>query len=182
MPAPWYSSADRRFRKREDVVLDSSACDYEDHLLTRRDESDIIAVELGALHHELVDPLRWCADFVAEKHWHWHFSYTSGTYDQLFLRGVAAMEELARQIWSYVLCLHGPRQRELIHVIALDPSELEMPWCRLFGGSSSKSGGKGQCSLGDSCAFKHEPDMKGRGRGRLRSPFSDRLTAPKFER
>ena len=71
MPAPWYSSADRRFRKREDVVLDSSACDYEDHLLTRRDESDITAVELGALHHELaVDPLRWCADFVAEKHWH----------------------------------------------------------------------------------------------------------------
>ena len=34
-------------------------CNYEDHPVTRRDESDITAIELAALHHEfVVDPLR----------------------------------------------------------------------------------------------------------------------------
>ena len=38
---------------------------YEDHPVTRRDERDITAVELGSLHHELpVVPLRWFADFA----------------------------------------------------------------------------------------------------------------------
>ena len=108
-----YSSADRRFRKWEDVVLDSFACNYEDHPVTRR--HDVTSVELAASHHELaVDPLRWFADFAMGKHWHsldasfkqlqgliqiW---FIAGTYDQLNLRGVAAMEELARQIWSCV--------------------------------------------------------------------------------
>ena len=70
--APLYSSADRRFRKGEDVVLDSFACSYVDHLVTRRDERVITAVELAVLHHELaVDPLRWFSDVVAvKKHWH----------------------------------------------------------------------------------------------------------------
>ena len=36
-----YSSADRRFRKWEDVVWDSFACSYEDHPGTRQDESDV---------------------------------------------------------------------------------------------------------------------------------------------
>ena len=41
------------------------------HPVTRRDESDITAVELAALHRKLaVDPLRWFADFAMEKHWH----------------------------------------------------------------------------------------------------------------
>ena len=68
--APLYSSADRRFRKLEDVVWDSFACNFEDHPVTRRDERNITAVELAALHHELaVDPLRWFAVFAMEKHW-----------------------------------------------------------------------------------------------------------------
>ena len=95
--------------------MDSFACNYQDHSVTRRDESDITAVELAALPHELaVDPLRWFGDFVVEKHWHssdvacqqlqgliqiW---FSAGTYDQLNLGGVAAMEELARQIPIYV--------------------------------------------------------------------------------
>ena len=41
---PLYSSADRRFREWEDVVWDSFAGNYEDHPVTRRDESDIIAL------------------------------------------------------------------------------------------------------------------------------------------
>ena len=41
-----------------ELVLDSFARNCEDHPVTRRDESDITAVELAALHHELaVDPL-----------------------------------------------------------------------------------------------------------------------------
>ena len=83
-----YSSADRRFRKREDVVvLDSSPCDYEDHPVTRRDESDIAAVQLAALHHGTH-----CVGFLTSRRksagiqqllgliqtW-----YTTGTYDQL---------------------------------------------------------------------------------------------------
>ena len=119
--APLYSRADRRFRKWEDVVLDSFACNYEDQPATRRDESDITAVELAALHHELaVDPLRWFADFAMEKHWRasnagyqqlqgliqiW---YIPGTCDQLNLGDGAAMEELARQIQSYVDAYSDP--------------------------------------------------------------------------
>ena len=38
----------------EDVALDSFACEYEDPPVTRRDESNISAVELAALHHEFV--------------------------------------------------------------------------------------------------------------------------------
>ena len=121
MLAPLYSSADRRFRKWEDIVLYSFACNCEDHPVTRRDESDITAVVLAALHHELaVDPLRLFADFAMEKHWHssdavnqqiqgliriW---YTAGTYEQLNSGGLAAMEELARQIQSYVDAYSDP--------------------------------------------------------------------------
>ena len=42
--APLYSSADRCCRRWEDVVLNSLTCDCEDHLVTRRDESDITAI------------------------------------------------------------------------------------------------------------------------------------------
>ena len=64
-----YSSADCRFRKWEDVVLDSLACHYEDHPVKRRNESDITAVELAALHHELaVDPLCSFSDLAADMH------------------------------------------------------------------------------------------------------------------
>ena len=45
--APLYSSAHRRFQKWEDLVLDSFACNFEDHPVTRRDESDITAVRLA---------------------------------------------------------------------------------------------------------------------------------------
>ena len=66
---PFYSNTDRRIRGREDVVLDSFACNFDDYPVTRRDESDITAVELAALHHELaVDPLRWFVDFETGKH------------------------------------------------------------------------------------------------------------------
>ena len=69
--APLFSSADRRFRKWEDVVVDSFACNYRDHPVRRRDEIDSTAVELAVLHHELaVDPLRWFADIAMQKHWH----------------------------------------------------------------------------------------------------------------
>ena len=44
-----YSSPYRHFRKWEDVVLDSFAFNYEDHPITRRNESDITQVELTAL-------------------------------------------------------------------------------------------------------------------------------------
>ena len=82
---PWFSSADRRFRKWEDVVFDSFAWQYEDHPVTRWDASDITAVALAALHHELaVDPLRWWIQL-------W---YTAGTYDQL--------PPWRRQIQSYI--------------------------------------------------------------------------------
>ena len=54
---------------RRNVDLDSFACNYQDHPVTRRDESDITAVELAPLHHELaVDLLRWFVDFATEKH------------------------------------------------------------------------------------------------------------------
>ena len=126
-----YSSADRRFGKREDIVLDSFACNCEDHSVTRRDESDIAAVKLAALHHELaVDPLRWFADFAMEKHWHssdaayqqlqglikiW---YTAGTFDQLNLGGVAAVEELARQVQSCVDAYSDLGRFTFLHWIA----------------------------------------------------------------
>ena len=64
-------SADHRFPKLESVVLESFACHCENHPVTRRDDSDITALELAAVHHELaVDQLRWFAGFSAEKHWH----------------------------------------------------------------------------------------------------------------
>ena len=51
--------------------MNSPAGHYEDHSGTRRDESDITAVELGARHHQLVvDPLQWLDDIALEKHWH----------------------------------------------------------------------------------------------------------------
>ena len=52
-------------------MLESFACNYEDHPVTRRDDSDVTAVELAALHHELaVDPVRWFAGFsVAVRVW-----------------------------------------------------------------------------------------------------------------
>ena len=58
--APSYSSAERSSRKWEEVVLDSLACNYEDHPVSRRDESDVIAVELAALQRDL----------AVEEHWH----------------------------------------------------------------------------------------------------------------
>ena len=41
---------------------------------------------------------------------------------------------------------------------------------------------KGQGSLGDACAFMHDPNKKGKGKRRLLVHVPDRLTAPKFER
>ena len=95
--------------------MDVYGCNYEDHPVNRRDESDITAVDLAVLHHELaVDPLRRFADFAMKKKWYPSDAVyqqlqgliqmwcTAGTYDQLNLGGVAAMEELARQIQSCV--------------------------------------------------------------------------------
>ena len=105
--APLYSSADRRFRKWEDVVSDSVACNYKDHPVTCRDESDITAVELAALHHELA----WthCVGLLTSR---WknagirrmtHVSCCKGDPDLVhrwYVRPIefcrAAMEELAR--------------------------------------------------------------------------------------
>ena len=62
--APLFWSADRRFRKWEDVVMDPFACNHEDP----PDASDVTAAELAALHQELtVDPLRWFFDFAGDK-------------------------------------------------------------------------------------------------------------------
>ena len=53
------------------MVLDSVACDCEDRLVALQLESDITAVELAALHHDLaVVPLRWFAAFTMKEHWH----------------------------------------------------------------------------------------------------------------
>ena len=52
------------------MALVCLACNYEDHIVTRRNESDITAVELAALLHEItVDPLLWFADFAMVGHW-----------------------------------------------------------------------------------------------------------------
>ena len=95
-------------------------------------ESDIAAVELAALRHELaVDPLRWFADFAMEKHWHSSDSayqqlqglikiwYTAGTFDQFNLGGVAAVEELARQVQSCVDAHSDLGRFTFLHWIAL---------------------------------------------------------------
>ena len=74
--APLYSSSDRRFRKWEDVVLDSFACNNEDH---------ITRVELAALHQE-----------------RWDTGIRQMPCNQLNVGCVEAMAELARQIPSYV--------------------------------------------------------------------------------
>ena len=110
------------------MALGYFACNCEDHIVTLRDESNITAVEVAALHHELVvRPLLWFADFAMEKHWQssdavyqqlqgltqtWH---TADTYDHLNLGTVAVFQELASQIQSYV----GPT-----HVLTLAPNEL----------------------------------------------------------
>ena len=48
----------------EDVSLHSFACNFDDHPVTRRDESNITAVETAAVHHELeVDSLLWFGAF-----------------------------------------------------------------------------------------------------------------------
>ena len=86
--APLYSSADRCFR--------NVACSYEDHPVTLQLESDITAVELPALHHELdVDPLSWFAAFTKEEYWQPSDAVNN-------LGGVAAMVDIARQIQIYV--------------------------------------------------------------------------------
>ena len=42
---------------------------------------------------------------------------------------------------------------------------------------------KDQCSFGEACAFKHDPNKKGKEREeRSDFTFSDRFTAPEFER
>ena len=77
----------------EDVILESFACNYEGHLVTRRDKGDITA---AALHFELaVDFLRWvfglrgrealallgrCLTAAAGLMQIW---YTAGTYDHV---------------------------------------------------------------------------------------------------
>ena len=69
--APTHCSCSWRLRRWEDVVMDVYGCNYEDHTVNRRDESDITAVDFAVLHHELaVDPLRWFADFAMKKKWH----------------------------------------------------------------------------------------------------------------
>ena len=101
--APLHSSSS--FSQVGGRCFDFLACNCEDHPVTRRDESDITAVELAALHHELaVDPLRWLSSDAAHQQLQgliliW---YTAGTCDQLNLGSVAAMEEQARQIRSHV--------------------------------------------------------------------------------
>ena len=94
------------------------ACNNEEHPVKCRDESDVTAVELAALQHELaVDPLLWFADFAKKKHWHssdavyqqlqvliqiWY------TYDQVNFGGVAAVGQPARQIQSHVDAHRNP--------------------------------------------------------------------------
>ena len=49
--------------------MDTIACNFDDHHVARRDESNITAVELAAVNHELaVDSLLWCADLLMKKH------------------------------------------------------------------------------------------------------------------
>ena len=105
--APLYSSTGRRFRKCEDVVLDAFACNYEDH------PAEMRVTSLRSNWLPCTTSLQWthCVglqDFAMAKHWHssdavfqqlqglLQIWYTAGTYDQLNLVGVAAMEELAK--------------------------------------------------------------------------------------
>ena len=143
--ASLYLSADRRLRKWEDVALESFACDNEDHPATRRDESDITAVKLAAVRHELaVGSLLWLGDFFAmEGRWRssdavpQHLQgliqiwYACGTDDQLNLGGInESYKELVRQIQSNI-----DSYSELDNVSTLDPSELGTPWRRPFDGT-----------------------------------------------
>ena len=41
---------------------------------------------------------------------------------------------------------------------------------------------KGQCSFGEACAFKHDPNKNGKGNGTTSFTFSDGFTTPKLER
>ena len=95
-------------------------------VILSRVEMKVISLQsnkLAALHHELaVELLRWFADFAMEKHWHSSVAlyqqlqgliqiwYTAGARGWLNLGDVAAMEELARQIQSYVDAVGGKVQ------------------------------------------------------------------------
>ena len=50
--------------------MDSFTCNFDHHFVTRRDESNISAVELAVVHHELaVDSLLRFVDFAMENYW-----------------------------------------------------------------------------------------------------------------
>ena len=153
-------SADRLFRTWRNVVLNSFACNCEGHLVTlkRRDESDMTAVELAALHHEpAVDPLRWFSGFVAGKQWHSsdavfqrlreliHISCTAGTMRPTELGSSGsdggAWRDRHRTMWmpTTTQTMRGG----LIHVPTPVLGGLEMPRFRLCDGScSTHQGGR----------------------------------------
>ena len=95
----------------EVVSLHAFPCNFNDHPVTRRDESNVTAVEVAVVHHELeVDSLLWFVDFAGENHCgsadavHQQLQgliqiwYENGSDDQLNLAGLAATKALARQI------------------------------------------------------------------------------------
>ena len=102
--------------------LNSFACNCKDHPVTHGDENKSLRSSLAATHFpELaVDPLTWFATFEMEKYWRSsdedhtelqgliQFWSSDGTYDQLNLGGVAALNELARQIQSFVDAYSDP--------------------------------------------------------------------------
>ena len=114
---PLYCSADRRFRKWEDVVLDSFACNYEGHLVTCRDESGITAV----YWLPCTTSLRWthCVRLLAFVGC--RVPTVAGA-DQ-FAEVWPLWEEQARQIQSFIDAYSDPDD------VSCD--DLEMPWCRV---------------------------------------------------
>ena len=105
----------RRHREWRDVTADSYDCYYEDHPVTRRGNGILSGVEL--CENLLVtggDPLLWLTNFASLKRiqledaafiqlesWCRVLHY-AGVYDQLNIGGNACLEEVCRQIQSYV--------------------------------------------------------------------------------
>ena len=94
-----------------------------DRIILIRSDVRVTSLRSSWLHSTtsfMTDPLRWFADFAMEERWHssdafyQHFQglirtmHTDGTYDHLILGGVAAMEELAKQIRIYVVVYSDP--------------------------------------------------------------------------
>ena len=165
--------------------------------------SNTTAVALDALHFVLsVDSLLWCADFAVGKHWHSsdavdqqvqgmiQICYTVCTCDQLNLGGVAAVEELARQIRIYVVVCGDPGNMSWSDSrFHTESNRAGDAWCRLYTEPAERrfrgrvwwnASGVG----GDGAGAGGKVQARGRGRGKRkkagggRRPAAGKMTSP----